>query len=153
MSFSARRVVSKRSASVLKIPATSYRCASRSSLAALREADDRTSFHLRAHVGNYSLFLAGVFPDRIRMRAELRGSPGLKYYEAIGRSQYRAASDHRLAHKYDLSGIFNTLSERFETTRLALNDIAERLFSAGETDYSLPTLLNQHGHEPGLDQA
>jgi hypothetical protein len=39
-----------------------------------------------------------------------------------------------------LTEIFNTLSERFETTRLALNDIADRLFSM-EADYSLEKLL------------
>jgi len=113
-------------------------------LSALQRADDRTSFHLRAHIGNYSLFLSGVFPDRIRVRAERRGFPDLKYYESLGRSQYRAASDHRLAQRYDLSEIFNTLAERFETTRLALNDISDRLFSMSGTDYSLETLLNQH---------
>ena len=110
-------------------------------LAALQTADDRTSFHIRAHIGNYSLFLSGVFPERIRFRAEKRGFPDLKYYETIGRSQYRAASDHRLAQKYELSGIFSTLSERFETTRLALNDISDRLFSLGDTNYGLESLL------------
>src|SRR5262249_43195550 len=39
-------------------------------LSALQTADDRTSFYIRAHIGNYSLFLSGVFPDRIRFRAE-----------------------------------------------------------------------------------
>ena len=110
-------------------------------LAALRTADDRTSFLIRVHIGNYSLFLSGVFPERIRSRAEARGFPDLKYYEAVGRSQYRAASDHRLAQRYELAEIFNTLSERFQTTRLALNDIADRLFSF-DADYSLEALLN-----------
>jgi hypothetical protein len=111
-------------------------------LTALQTADDRTSFHIRAHIGNYSLFLSGVFPDRIRFRAERRGFPDLKYYEEIGRAQYRAARDHRLAQRYELAPIFNTLSERFETTRLALNDIADRLFSISDPDYPLGTLLS-----------
>ena len=110
-------------------------------LGALNTADDRTSFYLRVHMGNYSLFLAGVFPDRIRFRAEKRGFPDLKYYEEVGRTQYRVASDHRLAHRYELTGVFNTLAERFGTTRLALNDIADRLFSLGDADYSLEALL------------
>lgn len=110
-------------------------------LTALQTADDRTSFQIRAHIGNYSLFLSGVFPDRIRVRAELRGFPDLKYYVGMGRSQYRVASDHRLAQQYDLSNIFNTLSERFETTRTALNDIADRLFSIGDAGYSMDALL------------
>src|SRR5215471_3877519 len=112
-------------------------------LAALRTADARTSFFIRAHIGNYSLFLSGVFPDRIRFRAEARGFPDVKYYDSLGRTHYRAASDHRLAQKYDVAEIFSTLSERFETTRRALNDIADRLFSIGDADYSLAPLLGQ----------
>src|SRR5262249_42854857 len=92
-------------------------------LTALEKADDRTRFFIRVHMGNHSLFLAGVFPDRIRSRAEARGFPDLKYYESIGRTQYRVASDHRLAQRYALTEVFSTLSERFQTTRLALNDI------------------------------
>src|SRR5207245_8513823 len=70
-------------------------------LAALNTADERTSFFIRVHIGNHSLFLAGVFPDRIRFRAEARGFPDLKYYEGMGRTHYRMASDHRLAHRYE----------------------------------------------------
>ena len=111
-------------------------------LAALRSADDRTAFMIRVHVGNYSLFLSGVFPDRIRFRAEARGFPDIRYYEGLGRAQYRAASDHRLAQRYALAGVFNTLADRFATTRLALNDIAERLFSMGDCTPGLEFLLN-----------
>jgi hypothetical protein len=112
-------------------------------LSALQTADDRTSFYIRAHIGNYSLFLSGVFPDRIRFRAEARGFPDVKYYDALGRTHYRMAGDHRLAQRYELAKIFNTLSERFETTRLALNDIADRLFTI-DPDYSLEALLQRH---------
>jgi hypothetical protein len=98
-------------------------------LAALQTADDLTSFFIRAHMGNYSLFLSGVFPDRIRIRSERKGAPDIRYYEEIGRSSFRAASDHRLAYKYDVAEIFNTLSERFQTTRRALNDLGDRLIS------------------------
>jgi hypothetical protein len=101
-------------------------------LAALQTADDRTSFLIRVHIGNYSLFLSGVFPERIRFRAETRGSPDLRYYEGLGRTHYRVASDHRLAERYEVSQIFSILAERFETTRLALNDIADRYFFLGD---------------------
>jgi len=111
-------------------------------LAALQTADDRTSFYIRVHMGNFSLFLSGVFPERIRFRAEKRGFPDLKYYEGIGRSQYRVASDHRLAQRYALNNILGTLSERFDTTRRALNDISDRLFTLGDPNYALDALLN-----------
>ena len=38
--------------------------------------------------------------------------------------------------------VLNTLAERFETTRRALNDISDRLFSIGDANYSLETLFN-----------
>lgn len=110
-------------------------------LAALQTADERTSFQIRVHIGNYSLFLAGVFPERIRFRAEKKGFPHLKYYEALGRSQYRAACDHRLAQRYELANIFDTLSERFQATRRALNDISDRVFSLGDANYAVDALL------------
>jgi hypothetical protein len=113
-------------------------------LSALNVADERTSFFIRAHIGNYSLFFSGVFPDRIRFRAEARGFPNVKYYESLGRTNFGAASDHRLAQKYDVAEIYSTLSQRFETTRRALNDIADRLFSIGDANYSLETLLGQN---------
>ena len=110
-------------------------------LAALQTADDITRFYIRAHIGNYSLFLSGVFPDRIRRRAELRGAPDLRYYEDIGRTSFRAVCDHRLAHKYDLVEVFNLLSERFQTTRKALNDLGDRLISVGDTNQSVEAIL------------
>ena len=119
-------------------------------LAALQQADDATSFYLRAHIGNYSLFMSGVFPDRVRFRAERRGAPGLKYYEELGSINYRVASDHRLAHKYDLTDIFGTLSERFQTTRLALNDLGERLLSINNDMDSRIEAVLKHSLDVGL---
>jgi len=110
-------------------------------LAALQTADDRTSFQIRLHIGNHSLFLSGVFHERIRFRAEQRGFPDLRYYETMGRTQYRAASDHRLAQRYELSEVLLTLSERFATTRRALNEISDRLFSLNEYDRKVQLLL------------
>src|SRR5438876_10174135 len=110
-------------------------------LAALQTADDRTGFYIRTHIGNQSLFLSGIFPERIRYRAEYKGAPDLKYYEELGRTNFRAASDHRLAHRYDLSAIFGTLSERFRATRLALNELTERLFSLGDPEVPMHKLF------------
>jgi hypothetical protein len=114
-------------------------------LTALQRADERTSFSIRAHIGNWSLFLSGVFLERIRSRAEARGFPDVKYFVGLGRAQYRAAGGHRLAQRYDLAGIFNTLAERFETSRLALNDMADRLLSLGETNHGIEKLLVTSG--------
>jgi hypothetical protein len=103
-------------------------------LTALQTADDYTAFCLRAYIANHSLFFSGVFPERIRARAERRGLPGLRYYQEMGRASFRAASHHRLASEFDLVPIFDTLSERFEPIRLALNGLAARVFSVGDPD-------------------
>lgn len=109
-------------------------------LLALRDANDRNSFELRAHIGNFALFFTGVFPDRIRVRAEKRGFPDLQYFEGIGRANFRVARDHRLAQRYDLAEIFDTLADRFSDTRIALNDVSERLFSWEDDRCALPLL-------------
>lgn len=110
-------------------------------LAALQTADDRTAFYIRAHIGNHSLFFSGVFPQRIRYRAEKKGFPSLRYYEELGQSSFRIASDHRLAERYELAPIYATLAERFQETRQALNDMSERLVSLGDLDAGIEKLL------------
>lgn len=109
-------------------------------LLALQRADDRNGFELRAHIGNHALFITGVFPDRIRVRAERRGFPDLRYFEGIGQSSFRAARDHRLARRYDLAGVFDTLADRFHTTRQALNDLSERLLAWDDDRHAMPLL-------------
>ena len=110
-------------------------------LAALNTADERTRFYIRAHIGNHSLFLSGVFPQRIRYRAEHRGFPDLSYYEALGQSSFRIASDHQLAARYELAPVYSALAEDFPRARQALNDMSERLVSLGDIDPGWDALL------------
>ena len=112
-------------------------------MAALQTVDESARFFIRAHIGNASLFLSGIFPERIRFRAERKGFPSLRYYEELGRSNYRVASDHRLAREYDLAGIFHTLAERFQDTRKALNDLGDRLITLGDPDHAINAVLKK----------
>ncbi len=90
-------------------------------------------FLLRAHMANYSLFLSGLFAERVHSHAQRRGGPGLSFYEAIGQSAYRTAADHPQARRTDLETIFRLLGEEFRRVRVALNDLAETLFHLHET--------------------
>lgn len=83
-------------------------------------------FHLQVHLGNYALWLAGLFPDFIAGRRR-RGGPDLPYYDALGRQGFEAASAHALAERYGLADIFKTVAERFPTIRLALNRLSDRV--------------------------
>jgi hypothetical protein len=109
-------------------------------VAALGTADDATRFRLRIHIGNHSLFLTGMFAERIRHRAQRRGGPSVRYYEDLGRSSFRVASDHRLAQRFELAPIFSTLADRFQETRLALNEVVDRLFVLGDPEIHMDAL-------------
>jgi hypothetical protein len=117
-------------------------------MAALQQADERTCFLIRAHIGNHSLFLSGLFPERIRYRAEKKGFPDLSYYEDLGRSSYRVAGDHRLARQYELAPVFSTLSEHFHETREALNDLTGRLLHLGDAANPETLLMKAFAKNP-----
>jgi len=57
-------------------------------VADLDGADERRGFLLRAHLGNFSLWMAGMFPDYIAARKARKGGPDLEYYEAAGKSGF-----------------------------------------------------------------
>ena len=87
-------------------------------------------FKVFAHLGNYALWLAGVFPEYIAARRTRRGGPDLSYYDSLGSRGYGCASDHALADVYGLDEIFRTTAERFPEVRAALNDVSDRVFFA-----------------------
>ncbi|HSD31008.1 MAG TPA: hypothetical protein VLB49_03795 [Gemmatimonadales bacterium] len=84
-------------------------------------------FMLQAHLGNYALWLAGLFPDFIAVRRARRGGPDLPYYDALGRRGFGAAAEHSLAQQFGVAGIYRTAAERFPAVRQALNRLSDRV--------------------------
>ncbi len=111
-------------------------------IAALSEADDQTAFEIRAHIGNRSLFMTGIFAENLRERTRRRGAPDISYYEQMGAASFRAASHHRLADEFEVSHVYETLGERFHETRMALNDLRDRYLSVGDIEPPGSRLLN-----------
>ena len=91
------------------------------------DPDARRSFLVRTHLGNYALWLSGVYPDYIEQRRWRRGGPNLEYYEEMGRRGFRLAADHRLAENHGLATLYATAAERFGLLRAALNDVSDAL--------------------------
>jgi len=85
-------------------------------------------FLLRVHLGNYSLWLAGLFPDYVAARRSRRGGPDLPYYDELGRQGYQLASEHRLAERFGVAGIYRAAAERFPTLRVAFNRLSDTVF-------------------------
>jgi hypothetical protein len=99
-----------------------------SALAAeLEAADAPRAFLARAHLGNYALWLSGLFPDHIEQRRWRRGGPDLGFFETMGQRGFRLAADHRLASEHGLAPVFTTAADRFTTVRVALNHVSDRL--------------------------
>jgi hypothetical protein len=94
----------------------------------LDDSDARRAFLVRAHLGNYALWLSGLFPDMIERRRWRSGGPGLDYYEELGRRGFRLAADHRLAAQHGLAPLYATAAERFAVLRVALNTLSDRFF-------------------------
>ena len=96
-------------------------------LAGRDEAGER-AFLLQAHLGNYSLWLAGLFPDYIAARRTRAGGPDLPYYDELGRHGYDLASRHRLAEHFGVAAIFRSAADRFPALRVAFNRLSDRVF-------------------------
>ena len=100
-------------------------------LADLEACEGERRFRVMAHLGNYALWLAGLFPDYIAARRLRKGGPDLTYYDAMGRRGFELASDHVLAGQYGLADVFRSAAERFPLVRTALNGMSDRVFFAG----------------------
>jgi len=91
------------------------------------DPDAKRSFLVRAHLGNYALWLAGLFPDSISHRRWRKGGPDLDYYDEMGKRGFQLAADHRLAEQHGLRTLYAMAALRFETMRCALNNVSDRM--------------------------
>jgi hypothetical protein len=97
-------------------------------LIALTRCTPEQAFLLRAHVGNYSLFISGIFHENAQRRS-LRGGPDLKFYEQVGRTNYHLLAEHVTARRCELDDVFEELADRFRDVRVALNQLSEQLIN------------------------
>lgn len=93
---------------------------------ALDTASGSQAFLLRAHMGNYALWLSGLFPDRVTAWVQRRGAPGLRYYEELGSFGYRTAAQTSDAASHGLDAVFERCSVLFPELRTALNRMSDR---------------------------
>ena len=97
-------------------------------LIALSHANAAETFLLRAHVGNYSLFVSGIFHENAQRRSR-RGAPDLDFYEKIGRTNYHLLAGHSAARRCELNDVFEELADRFHDVRVALNHLSDELLN------------------------
>ena len=96
-------------------------------IGAVNGPDPRRNFLVRAHLGNYALWLAGLFPDYVEHRRWERGGPDLEYYDEMGTRGFRLAAEHRLASEHGMKPLLNRAADRFPIMRVALNRVSDAL--------------------------
>jgi hypothetical protein len=100
----------------------------------LGETEERRAFLLRAHLGNFSLWLAGLFPDFLQARVRRKGAPPIGYYDRMGKTGYRLAAESPEAAALGVDGILDEVSRRFTDVRASLNSLSDRYLWPGGAD-------------------
>ena len=70
---------------------------------------------VRRHIGDYTLFMTGIFPERVERTA------GTAFYVTQGKRAYRFISEHARASSRGAPLPYRWLAERFETYAAALD--------------------------------
>lgn len=97
----------------------------------LSSSTGERAFRVAAHLGNYSLWFSGLYPDRVEALRIRRGGPDLSYYDDLGSRGYAEASDHRLAGRTGLAPVLRTAAERYPDIRRAVNLVSNQLAMRG----------------------
>jgi hypothetical protein len=95
-------------------------------VARLASADRREAFLLRSHLGNFSLWLSGLFPDYLESRSRRKGAPSLSYYERMGTTGYHLAAKSPEAAPLGLDRVLTEVADHFAGVRSALNLVSDR---------------------------
>jgi hypothetical protein len=100
----------------------------------LSTASQREAFLLRTHMGDFSLWMSGMFPDYLEARMRRKGGPPIDYYERMGSTGYRMASESPQAGTLGVQQLYRDVSRDFTGVREALNRVSDRYLwpSAGD---------------------
>lgn len=103
-------------------------------MARLRSAGGREAFLIRMHMGNFSLWLSGLFPDFLEARVRRKGAPPISYYERMGSTGYLMASESPEAATLGLEAALGAIARHFSAVRGALNRVSDRYLWRGSGD-------------------
>ena len=101
-------------------------------VAAAEQADESRRFLVYSHIGNYSLYLSGMFNDWLEHRYRFGRRPlNINYYIDFGRTYFDRAADHRMAREFQLEDVFGYLAAAFDDFRRGLMRLARRDWAFG----------------------
>lgn len=101
-------------------------------VADLSASTGERAFRVAVHLGNFSLWFAGLYPERVEAQRLRRGGPGLAYYDDLGCRGFAEASDHWLASRTSLAPVLRTAADRYSAIRRAVNGVSAQLGMRGQ---------------------
>ncbi len=84
-----------------------------------KKYEGERKFQLYKHLGNYSLWRAGMFPINV-----LSGGQSLEYFDEMGKKGFALASVHPIANKSNLNIVFDEIANEFSFVRKGLNKVS-----------------------------
>lgn len=83
---------------------------------------------VRKHVGDYTLFLSGLFPEYVsRLPRRGRGADAFIDYMQAGKESYRVVASFDQFEFQQIAPLFRRMSERFELCVFGLNQVKTEL--------------------------
>lgn len=81
----------------------------------IQRSDNARRFYIYCHIGNYTLFFTGMFPEYIEHKFKYKKSLiDSRYYVDFGKTYFGLASEHAMARQHELDDTLHSLSEGFE---------------------------------------
>lgn len=103
-------------------------------IARMGDDDGEEAFLIQSHLGNFALWLTGLFPDFLEGRRQRRGAPSYRYYEAMGSAGFRLAASTAQAENLGLDELLREVADSFPRLRIALNRVSDRHMWRGGAD-------------------
>ncbi|MFQ5938336.1 MAG: hypothetical protein ACE5LB_18190 [Acidiferrobacterales bacterium] len=94
-------------------------------------ADTHRQFLVYSHIGNYTLWLTGLFPEWLEYRRRYKRRPvDVSFFTNSGRAYFERAASHPLAQEYGLNDVFLRLAMMFDHYKSGLNHMAREYLCA-----------------------
>lgn len=100
-------------------------------LEASLSSNEHETFRIYRHVGDYSLYLTGLFPEWLRRRHRYGHRPmDVGSYRSYGKAFYERAANHRQAENRRLRGVLTKLHRGYDLVRSSMAMIFQELLPA-----------------------
>lgn len=97
----------------------------------IQRSDSARRFYIYCHIGNYTLFFTGMFPEYIEQKFKYKKTLiDNHYYVDFGKTYFGLASEHDMARRHELDDTLHSLSEGFEVITKLLQYLRKEYLSS-----------------------